>query len=77
MQNDYEKLFSLLEPSELPDGLFDKVMGRIRNEKKLMTIRRRLIVFSIGLAGSVVAFVPVFMAVRAGLVESGFTTFLS
>jgi hypothetical protein len=66
--------FNLVEP---PTGLFDKVMCRIEREKKILTLRRRIIIFSIGLIGSAVAFIPAFQYARSGFVESGFYSFFS
>jgi len=77
MDKNLEKIpedFNLVEP---PAGLFDKIMCRIEREKKIFTLRRRIIIFSIGLIGSAIAFVPAFTYVRYGFVESGFYSFFS
>jgi len=66
--------FNLVEP---PAGLFDKIMCRIEKEKKILTLRRRIIIFSFGLIGSAVAFIPAFAYARSGFVESGFYSFFS
>lgn len=66
--------FNLVEP---PAGLFDKIMCRIEKERKILTLRRRIIIFSIGLVGSAIAFIPALAYVRTGLVESGFSAFFS
>ncbi len=77
MRKDYEKLFSHLKSPEPPDGLFEKIILRLRKEQKLISLKRRLIIFSIGLIGSAVAFISAFQAVQKGFTESGFIEFLS
>lgn len=77
MNKDYEKLFSQLETPEPAAGLFDKIIQRIRREQRLLVIKRRLVLFSVGTLGSVVAFIPVFRLVQSGLAESGFMEFFS
>lgn len=66
--------FNLVEP---PAGLFDKIMCRIEKEKNFLTLRRRIIIFSIGLIGSAITFIPAFAYARSGFVESGFYSFFS
>ncbi len=70
----FSENFNLVEP---PAGLFDKIMYRIEKEKKILTLRRRIIIFSFGLIGSAVAFIPAFAHARSGFVESGFYSFFS
>lgn len=77
MLRDYEKLFSRLKPPEPPGELFDRIMSRIRAERRLLTIRRRLTLFSAIIIASAVAFVPVYQMVQAGFAESGFNEFFS
>lgn len=77
MRQDYEKLFSNIQLTEPPAGLFDKIISRIYNERNLMAVRRRVVIFSIGFAGSVIALAPAFLAVRTGLAESGFAYYFS
>lgn len=62
---------------EPPSGLFEKIVNRIHKEQRLLTIRRRIAIFSVGLGGSLVAFIPVFKMLSAELAESGFIQFLS
>lgn len=66
--------FNLVEP---PAGLFGRIMCRIEKEKKLITLRRRIIIFSVGLVGSAIAFIPALKLMRADLADSGFMTFFS
>ncbi|MCX6746178.1 MAG: hypothetical protein NTX00_04160 [Candidatus Parcubacteria bacterium] len=54
---DYEKLFSFLNEPKLPENLLDKIMFRITEEKKLNVLKKKLMIFSLGTAFSVVALV--------------------
>jgi hypothetical protein len=60
---------------ELPDELYNKVLQRLNRERELLTIKRRLVIFSVSLAISLVAFFPVINLVRTGFAESGFLQF--
>lgn len=62
---------------EPPKGLFEKIMFRIRKEKKLLTIRRRIVLFSSIMVISIIAFVPAFKAVQKDIIDSGFWQFFS
>lgn len=77
MRKDYEKLLTHFQSAEPPDDLFDKIMSRINLERRLLVIKRRFVIFSIGLVGSIVAFIPVFRMVQTGFNESGFVEFFS
>ena len=77
MREDYERLFNHLQSPELPGGLLAKIIYRINEERRFLTIRRRIFLFSIGLVGSLVAFIPAFKMAKSGLIESGFTQFFS
>lgn len=77
MNKDFEKLFFYLEPPEPPQGLLNKILKRIKREKQLAGIKRRIAIFSFGVLGSAIAFVPVFAAVQAGMAHSGFVDFSS
>lgn len=59
------------------DRLFEETMLRIRREKKLLTIKRRIVIFSVIFIGSIIAFVPVFHSLEKSISESGFMQFLS
>jgi len=76
MHQDYNNLFSHLKPAEPSNGLFDKIIARFKQERSLI-IKRRLILFSVGLVSSVVAFIPAGRMVRTGLIESGFIQYFS
>lgn len=77
MKRDREKLFTHFEFPEPPAGLFDRIMSRIREEQRLISLKRRVALFSIALAGSLVASVFAFGAVRAEFYQSGSAQFLS
>ena len=77
MLKDYEKLFTHLKPAEPPAGLFEKIMWRIQEERRLLVLKRRIAIFSAGLVGSVAAFVPVFRMVQTEIIDSGFWQFFS
>ena len=62
---------------ELPEGIFERIMGRIRKEQRLSAIRRRLAIFSFGIIGSLAAFIPVSKLVYSSFVDSGFVQFFS
>ena len=57
-------------------GLLEKIMRRIRREQRLLLLKRSII-YLVGLAGSMAAFVPTFRMVKTGLIESGFIQFFS
>jgi len=77
MRKDIEKIFSFLHAPEAPEGLLDKIMERIRREKHILAVKRRLVVISLGFLASLTAIIPVFNLVRADLSQSGFLQFLS
>ncbi len=62
---------------ELPEGLFDRIIYRIREERRLLSFKRRLAFYLIGAIGSFVAFIPVFGAMRTELAQSGLAQFIS
>jgi ABC-type spermidine/putrescine transport system permease subunit I len=62
---------------EAPEGLLDKILARIHGEKRLLGVKRRLAVFSIGAAGSAAAFIPVFKMAQLEISNSGFLQFFS
>lgn len=77
IRKDYEKLFSRLKSPEPPEEIFDKIMHRIHRQERFLALRRRIIVFSLGLVGSLAAFIPAFSLMQQSLAESGFTQFSS
>ncbi|MCX6790945.1 MAG: hypothetical protein NTV62_01980 [Candidatus Gribaldobacteria bacterium] len=58
-------------------SLFDRVMQGIKQEQQRRILRRKVWIFSISLGGSLIAIVPVSMAVKTGFTESGFFQFVT
>ncbi len=62
---------------EPPNGLYEKIITRIHKERRLLTIRNRIFIFSVGLLGSLAAFWPAYRAVKIEFLQSGFFQFVS
>ncbi len=62
---------------ELPEGLFDRIICRIREERRLLVFKRRLAFYSVGAIGSLIAFIPAFGAMWTELAQSGLAQFIS
>lgn len=77
MRKDYEKLFTHLKPKEPPVGLLGRIMLRIDEEERLMSIKRRLVLFSSSFVVSAIAFIPVIGTIRAEFAQSEFYQFFS
>ncbi len=77
MRKDYEKLFTHLTPQEPPAGLFNKIMARIREEELLLSVRKRLLLFSAVILASVGILIPAAGAFQAEFAQSDFSHFLS
>jgi hypothetical protein len=77
MRKDYEKLFTHLEPPEPPAGLFAKIMARIHEEERPLSIKRRLFLFSTTVLISAGALIPVINAFQIEFAQSGLFQFLS
>lgn len=76
MPTDYEKLFTPFKSPEPPEGLFEQIMRRVHKEERLLAVKR-MIVFSLGLIGSAIAFFPALQTMRGVFAESGFMEFFS
>jgi len=59
-----------------PKGLLEKILKRIHKEERLLVLRR-IIIFSVMLTGSLLAFVPVLKILLSDFGQSGFINFLS
>jgi len=59
-----------------PKGLLEKILKRIHREERLLVLRR-IIIFSVMLAGSLLAFVPVLRILLYNFSQSGFIHFFS
>ncbi len=77
MKKDREKNINHSIIFEPPEGLFEKIMFRIREEQRLLILKKRLAFFSIGMMVSVVSFIPLFNLVQTELSKSGFLQFFS
>jgi len=75
MSND--KFSQLIESIEPKKDLLARIMGRIHSEKRLRSIKQRLVIFGFLLLGSIVALVPVFRQAQAEFAQSGFLEYLS
>lgn len=71
MFQDYEKLFNYFKGSEPPEYLLNRIMRRIKKERK-----KRAIVFSTIMLISFGILIPVFNLVRTDFLQSGFMEFL-
>jgi len=62
---------------EPPDYLFGNIMARIDKEQRLVSIRRRLVLYTITAGASLVGFIPALNLTRNDLLSSGFLQFAS
>ena len=74
MNKNDEKPFASLAP---PNGLLNKIMARIREEERLLSLKRWLVLFSAAVMISAGAFIPAINAFRAEFTQSGIGQFLS
>ncbi|OGY40908.1 MAG: hypothetical protein A2Y82_03505 [Candidatus Buchananbacteria bacterium RBG_13_36_9] len=77
MTKDWEKLFSYYNAPEPPNDLLGKIMKRINQEKRLLTLKRRLFILATGLTGAIVLFIPALKGVISGFAQSGFIQYFS
>lgn len=79
MNQNYQQLFSRLKTAEPPAGLLPVVLKRLEKEaaRSAVRARRQLVLVSILLLSSLVAFVPIFRVAYADLSSSGFFSYLS
>ncbi|MFA5021820.1 MAG: hypothetical protein WC508_01960 [Patescibacteria group bacterium] len=62
---------------QIPAGLFDKVILRLEQEKKLARAKKRLIIFSIVLLVSVAVSFPIGKLLQNEIIQSGFGQYIS
>ena len=60
-----------------PPDLFEKIMRRIEQERKIILLKRKLAFYFVSFSGSLAALFPAFNAARAGFAESGFGSYFS
>lgn len=75
--NDFDKLFSYFNPPEPRADLFGKIINRINEEREMVSLKRRIFIFSAGLLCSIAAVIPAFRMARAGFFDSGFLSYFS
>jgi 3'-phosphoadenosine 5'-phosphosulfate sulfotransferase (PAPS reductase)/FAD synthetase len=75
--NQQNKNTHFINAPELPAGLFHKIIARIKEEHRLMSIRRRIFVFSSLSIISIVTLIPIFNWTHQSFSETGFFQFLS
>jgi ABC-type multidrug transport system fused ATPase/permease subunit len=61
---------------ELPDSLFDKVMSRIDQEKRLMIVKRKLTFLALSFLLAITACLPVLKLLWQEMNQSGFAQYL-
>lgn len=59
-----------------PEGLFNKIMARIREEERLISVRRRLFAFSVSAAISAGAFIPATSVFKFEFAQSDLAQFM-
>ncbi len=77
MKKQSKKNFVQLLSPEPSADLFDRIWRRIHREKDFLILRRRVVVFSVGLMGSTLALVPTTRLMQSELAGSGLMTMLS
>ncbi len=77
MLQSYQDLFSYLPSAEPSDGLFDKITARLKAERQLLVLKRRLAVYFFAQGGSAAVFIFVIKMAMINLNESGFIKFFA
>ena len=77
VRKDFEQLVSKIKTPKVPDGLFEGIMVAIQKERKLMILRKKIAMFSVGAFVSIIAFIPVLRLVSLKISESGFSQYFS
>ena len=77
MSEKFEQIFNNLKNIEPSSDLFDRVLQRIQEEKRLLSIRRRIFIFSSTLLISGIAGFFAIKSLFYSFSESGFLTFVS
>jgi len=76
MGKDYKTLFTQSENIELPQGLLESVLVKVRLEQK-KSAKRELIFVGSTAAGSLIAIIPVFSYFIDGFIQSSFYQYFS
>lgn len=77
MRQNHEKRPKCKKAHEAPAGLLSTIMERIKEEQRLLTIRRRITLLSLATAASFAVFIPALNTTKAELAQSGIMQFLS
>ena len=72
MTNNYQ--LNLIEP---PGGLLQRIMARIQYERRLMSLKKRIIIFSLTLIISLAAVIFISKMTMSVATASGYTSFFS
>jgi hypothetical protein len=76
MADPFSPLFGRLSSPDLPNGLLESVVSRLRAKERRSALMRTS-VFTLGLVVSAIALIPAFQSVREAMAESGFLAYLS
>ena len=77
MTQNWDKLFSHYQAPNPSYDLLGKIMTRISEERRLLILKRRLVVFLAGLLGSIILFIPALKGLISGFSQSGFFQYFS
>lgn len=77
MRQNHEKEPVHQKTPNAPTGLLNAIMERIKEEQRLLTIRRRITLFSLAAAASFAVCIPALNTTKAELAQSGIAQFLS
>jgi hypothetical protein len=61
----------------LPSELFGRIIARLRKEERLLSIKRKIVLYSLTTGGSMLILMLVFRAFQSDLISSGFLQFFS
>jgi len=76
MNKNLSKISEYSFDTELPTGLFDKVMSRIERERKILAVKKRLAYFSILFMATSAITLPLWVNLFTELTQSGFIQYL-
>lgn len=77
MRQNHEKRPKCQKAPGAPAGLLNTILERIKEEQRLLTIRRRITLFSLAAATSFAVCIPALNTTKAELAQSGIMQFLS
>lgn len=77
MREDYKTMPSEFNQIDPPSDLSEKIMSRLRIEKRRLTVKRRIFIFFLTTIVSITLFIPAFKELQLSVNESGFWQFSS